>query len=610
MSATDKKLRPGGIIDWDALTPALIMVGAWCGGSALAGAWVSQRLHGRDTGNLLQSLLRGEVPWTVTATIVTAALIIIPGTLALIIFQKRRNPAKNFDLAARYMAPDRALADLTPKGREKRQRHLPGSPRPVFTYTLSGKPLALGLETTLTMIAGPRSGKSTCMAMPIIAQWKGPLVVTSNKAELYRTTQVQRAEQGQVWCFDPQRIANVAPTWYWNPIEYVADAGEDYMDIRAGELAGQFVFANTSAEKNGGYFNTAATSLLTGLILAAALTGGTLLDVRRWVTNPNSVEPLAALRGRYNQAAMAMEANANLNPEQRDGVYGTADAMTRFLAFKSLEPWITPGGGRRRFDPSEFVRSGGTLYSQSKDGEGTMGPLVTALTVAVCQAGEVYAETLGVRPDGSVDSNRQRLPEPMGLVLDEVANTCRWSGLPSAYSHFAARGMILMSFLQSWSQGAGVWGDAGMKAMWSASTTRIIGPSTAENGFHKSLSEMVGTYLRETQSTSTNERGRSASYSGVRDNILDVSDISAMPLGRMLLAEAAHPAAITQLVPYKEPKKRGTKKPSRVLGTRTRTEPEPDTAPVPVVTVTPARQPLPPRDLTPKPNPFTTARGA
>lgn len=607
MSATDKRRAGAGFVDVDAAVPYLIFVGAGVGAALYAGAWVSQRVNDRSTDRLLTMLLRGEVPWTVLATVVAVTLVLVP-VVVVGVYLARRSPTLAVDRAARYLAPDRALADLTVKGRAKTQAHLPGSPRPIFTYTLAGKPLTLGLETTMLMIAGPRSGKSTCMAMPIISEWTGPLVVTSNKAELYRTTQKRRATSGRVWCFDPQRIAGATPTWYWNPVEYVADAGADLMDIRAGELAAQFAFSKASTGKGGDYFNTAATGLVTNFILAAALRGGTLLDVRRWITNPNNTEPVTALRGRYEQAANALEAVATLNPEQRDGVYGTADAMTRFLAFKSLEPWITPGGGREQFNPARFVRSTDTLYSQSKDGQGTMGPLVTALTVAVANAGEVYAESLGVNPDGSVDSTRQRLPEPMGFVLDEVANTCRWSDLPNAYSHFASRGMILMAFLQSWSQGADVWGDAGMKAMWSASTTRIVGPSTAENGFHKSLSEMVGTYLRDTLSTSVNNRGRSSSFSATRDNILDVSDIAAMPLGRMLLIEAAHPVAITQLVPYKEPVEKKTRhQGGGVLGSRTRTE-RVDTAPVPVVA---PRTPTPPRDLPRNDrNPFTTARGA
>ncbi|WP_258369089.1 hypothetical protein [Curtobacterium sp. MCPF17_046] len=56
--------------------------------------------------------------------------------------------------------------------------------------------------------------------------------------------------------------------------------------------------------------------------------------------------------------------------------------------------WVTPLGGnmagdrRPQFSPDEFVRGTDTLYPLSKEGEGTAAPLVTALTVAVVEAGE------------------------------------------------------------------------------------------------------------------------------------------------------------------------------------------------------------------------------
>jgi hypothetical protein len=43
---------------------------------------------------------------------------------------------------------------------------------------------------------------------------------------------------------------------------------------------------------------------------------------------------------------------------------------------------------RREFDPHEFVKTSDTIYSLSNEGRGSAGPLVTALTVAICEAAE------------------------------------------------------------------------------------------------------------------------------------------------------------------------------------------------------------------------------
>jgi hypothetical protein len=45
-------------------------------------------------------------------------------------------------------------------------------------------------------------------------------------------------------------------------------------------------------------------------------------------------------------------------------------------------------------------------------------------------------------------------------LLDEAANVCRWRDLPNLYSHYGSRGIVLMTILQSWSQGV----DTGLDA--------------------------------------------------------------------------------------------------------------------------------------------------
>lgn len=69
----------------------------------------------------------------------------------------------------------------------------------------------------------------------------------------------------------------------------------------------------------------------------------------------------------------------NAPEKQRGGVYGTAPQMASCLSNRQVARWVTPQGEkdeRPQFDPADFVRSKGTLYSLSKDGKGTAGPLV------------------------------------------------------------------------------------------------------------------------------------------------------------------------------------------------------------------------------------------
>ena len=183
-----------------------------------------------------------------------------------------------------------------------------------------------------------------------------------------------------------------------------------------------------------------------------------------------------------------------------------------------------------------FIREGGTLYSLSKEGRGTAGPLVTALTVAVVEAAE---ELAAVSPGG-------RLSTPLLGVLDEAANVCRWRELPNLYSHYGSRGIVLMTILQSWSQGVDVWGEAGMKKLWSAANIAVYGGGVKEKEFLEMLSALIGDYDKRTTSVSVGKGQRSITEQLARERILDIADLAALPKGRaVVLASGTRPTLIT-----------------------------------------------------------------
>ncbi len=215
-------------------------------------------------------------------------------------------------------------------------------------------------------------------------------------------------------------------------------------------LAAQVRGARTDA-----FFDAAGTDLLAGLLLAAAVAKRPITQVYSWLADQRNDEPERILRNTpgLQLSADALSGVINAPDKQRAGVYGTAQQSAQFLVNRKVTRWVIPQGpndNRPQFNPHQFVREGGTLYSLSKEGAGTAGPLVTALTVAVVEAAEEYAKTC---PMG-------RMPSPLVGVLDEAANVCRWKDLPDLYSHFGSRGIVLMTILQSWAQGDGVLGRA------------------------------------------------------------------------------------------------------------------------------------------------------
>ena len=317
--------------------------------------------------------------------------------------------------------------------------------------------------------------------------------------------------------------------------------------MKASELAR--LFASASREpgaRTDAYFDKAATSLLANLLLAAAVDQRPITQVYLWLTDPTNDEAVDLLqRHDYPLSAAALKGVIDAPDRQRGGVYGTAQEVVSFLTNRTATTWVTaqgPTGSDRRpqFDPADFVRSADTLYSLSREGEGSTGPLVTALTVAVTEAAENLAR---VSPAG-------RLPVPLVAVLDEAANVCRWHNLPDLYSHYGSRGIVIMTILQSWSQGVDVWGRDGMRKLWSAANVKVYGGGVSETEFLGELSQLIGETDTDTVSTSRSRGARTTSRSLRRERILDVSYLGAMPRFRAVLFASGAPPVLVRTLPW------------------------------------------------------------
>jgi hypothetical protein len=283
------------------------------------------------------------------------------------------------------------------------------------------------------------------------------------------------------------------------------------------------------------------------MLLAAALQERPITQVFEWLSEPTNQEPVDVLRQHaYDLIAADVEGVIMAPEKQRGGVYGTARQMAACLKIRSIVEWVTPHGGdasadpRPQLDPVAFVRSTDTLYSLSREGQGSAGALVTALTAAVVEAGEELATR---QPGG-------RLAVPMLVVLDEAANVCRWSTLPDLYSHYGSRGIPIISVFQSWAQGQVVFGREGMRKLWSASNVKLYLGGISEADFLRELAELIGDYDKETSSVSYSRGVRSTNHQLHRERIMDASELAALPRGRAVMLASGSRAALLETVPW------------------------------------------------------------
>ncbi|MCD2444372.1 TraM recognition domain-containing protein [Agromyces sp. SYSU K20354] len=493
-----------------------------------------------NPATLVFQVIGGKVAWPESGTWIAAALgaviLALIVVIAVLVGRYRKSRTRVDDKSA-FMGRGRDVEGLSQRNAKATAMRLgveTSTGVPIGRTVASNQPIFGSWEDMHIDIWGPRTGKTTSRAVPAILDAPGGVIVTSNKRDVVDATRDVRAKSGPVWVFDPQGIALEEPTWWWNPLSYVTD------EVKAAKLAEHFASGSRDpGARTDAFFDPAGQDLLAGLLLAAALDQRPITDVYRWLTRPTDETPIDILaRHGFTLTADQVSGVIYAPEKQRGGVYGTAQQMASCLTNRQIVRWVTAMDvvdTRPQLDPAAFVRDGGTLYSLSKEGKGTAGPLVTALTVAVVEA----AEELAARSAGG------RLRTPIVGVLDEAANVCRWRELPNLYSHYGSRGIVLMTILQSWSQGVEVWGESGMKKLWSASNVKVYGGGVTEVAFLEDVSRLIGDYDRRTSSLSTGKNGRGVSYQNHRERILDVADLGAMPKGRaVVLASGSRPTLI------------------------------------------------------------------
>jgi type IV secretory pathway TraG/TraD family ATPase VirD4 len=446
----------------------------------------------------------------------------------------------------------RALTPRAAMRTAKRLRALPKKPAAnqagVALGQLGRVQLRASWEDVCLVVMAPRTGKTVSVATRTVLDSPGAVIATSNKRDLWDATQrrganhapgVELGKHPHTFTFDPQNIVG-APQTFW--VDLLADVDS----VEAAErLASQFV---TTIEDEGrkDLWAPAAKELISALALAAHYAHRNIGDVYRWLSMPKDTTAADTLREHgYPEVAQGLSRIQDSPEKTRYSIYVTASVAARCLRDPTITRWVKPCS-LPRFDPTAFVHSHDTLHLLSKDGGGSASPLVAALTDNVLHAGIREAEHAG-----------GRLDPPLVLVLDEAANVCRISDLPKLYSHLGSRNIFPLTILQSYAQGAAVWGQTGIKELWGASTVKLIGPGMDDANFANDLSALAGDRDIPVRSTySTGRNGRTTNHGNTRrDRILPPSQIRALRKGTALLFATGSKPALIRLQPWYKDKR-------------------------------------------------------
>lgn len=496
--------------------------------------------------------------WTPMHTHVAIGFGFILALVGLAVFVPwylRQGATSSFDTRAKYLSDGssmsrQAVAKKARLGRLAAKDAVPG----VFIANTVSKARAryAGWRDGMLIFMGPGAGKTTSVGVPVILDAPGNVMFTTNKRDLPDAVLGPRKKVGQVSVFDPEGIGNYPNNdWWIDILEYITDAiPKGTADVRARTLAKVWMDAARPAKAaSHGYFDTAGPNLISGLLLACALSGNPITQVFKWVTNVMNQTPVAIVRtAGFDLVAAALEGVYNDPDEQRAGVFGTASEILSFLNSQQVVRWITDDGtGRRKFSPKEFVRAkADTLGALSKEGIITTAPLTASLVKMVLDAAEELAD----------QHAHGRLPVAMTVMLDEAANVCRIRELPSMFTHYGSRGIFLSVILQNRAQGAIAWGADGIEQMWGAATIRIVGAGLLDEPFLKQVSSLTGGRWarRYSQGSSSGRQSGSSSrnVSSEKEPVLDVDDLASMPAGRAVIFPAGNRPWAAALVPWYE----------------------------------------------------------
>ncbi|MEV0036450.1 TraM recognition domain-containing protein [Streptomyces sp. NPDC050804] len=552
---------PGKGLDGDQAQWAIVAVAGvafavfsvvWCGGTlgaALGGAGWSPPPFALSTFSRLVTEGPGTLwpeasPVAVVGGIVVMSALLV--TAAVLGVRKALGSAER----QKGLAGPRELAALLPKEAAEKARQLRPSLKGVQVVEPddrgnllgdlepAGPELRSSYEDVELDLMAPRAGKSTGIAIPRVLRAGGAVLLTSNKSDVYAVTRAERAKVGTVWTFDPQGIAHTPREMWWDMLaECVTIEG-------ARRLAGHFVASVNDDTAKKDFWISAAQNTLTALFLAAARGKGSVLDLLAWLADPADRTPIDLLRDAgLNAMAEQLQGTIRGAVETRDGIYETARQCVSCLLDPEIAAWVMPDPDLPNFDPHRHVLGRDTLYLLSKDGGGSAAGVIAGLADTAMRAGVVAAERMG-----------GRLDPPMTAVLDEAANVCRISDLPDLYSHLGSRGINVVTLLQSYRQGSRVWGEAGMDALWSAATIKLLGAGLDDADFVEKISKLVGQHDVRTRSVSRSKDGASRSVSYRQESIMPADKIRALPKGTaLLLATGVRPALIRLRPWYKEP---------------------------------------------------------
>ncbi len=324
-----------------------------------------------------------------------------------------------------------------------------------------GSDVYVSVEDSIVLEGPPRSGKGYRLLISAILDWSGPLITTSTRSDNLTATMRARAERGTVSVFDPQQLSGVDAGLKVSPMTGCQDP---MIAMQRGAAIISGTALGTSASN--GEWADVASSVLSKLLHAAALSGAGVDKLYMWGSNPARAREAIDILQSEGTPGWSAELEALVDGDQKllaSSWFGVTSAV-RPLSIPSIRDAMSPRPGEG-LDPEQFLAGENTLYLiGTGSGAGAVGGFL----------GAVLDDIVEVARKKALASPGSRLPMPLGLVLDEIANMFRWAALPRIMADGGGIGISPLVVLQALSQAETAWSRAEADTIWSSATAKVL----------------------------------------------------------------------------------------------------------------------------------------
>lgn len=444
---------------------------------------------------------RGLIPGPV-AFYGTFAAMILPGVATLVLVARRfRNRKLDAARTARWARP-RDLRTLLVRGRE---------PGRLVLGRAEGRLVAAEARQSAIVVGPTQTGKTTGFAIPAILEWQGPVVATSIKTDLLRETLAARSAipGASALVYDPTGSTGF-PSAGWTPLtECLTWQGAQRVAewlVRGARPGG----ATSDAAE---FWYGATAKLLAPILLAAACSGGTMVQVVQWVDVQEDERVRWALERNDEQEALsAFEATSLWDEKTRGSVYATA--QTVLIAY--ADPGVLASAMTAELRAEKLLdgRWHTAYLCAPAHEQRRLQPLFATLVQEI--VAHAYDRTT---------ATGKPLDPPLLLVLDECANIAPLRDLATLASTGAGQGIQLVSVFQDIAQINAVYGRDRAPTIVSNHRAKVILSGIADPHTLDYLARLLGDEEVRHVSATSGAEGRHSRTESVAYRIIAPANV-------------------------------------------------------------------------------------